>query len=148
MLHVADHLLDFGCIRKGSTDANETMNKMTKAGYSSTNEQIRRLAPRLLTARIKLLDEAIECPSRNSDTVLLARRRFMDAKPPQHTFSNTNESEVAQYDRQMNAKMKMIVSQASCFEHAESVALEVVPLTLLTALWKRVTLARFLFHFE
>ncbi|KAI0558010.1 hypothetical protein FGB62_243g015 [Gracilaria domingensis] len=51
MRHVLDHLVDYGCIRKGSTDINETQHKITKKGYRATNKHPGHLAKQLLSSR-------------------------------------------------------------------------------------------------
>ena len=54
MHHLFDHLVNFGCFRKGATDDNETMHKTTKKGYSCTNKKLVGIAPQLLSARVSL----------------------------------------------------------------------------------------------
>eukprot|EP00171_Calliarthron_tuberculosum_P004396 IDg4396t1 len=50
MRHAADHLLRFGCSRRGDTDQNETMHKTTKACYQATNKKMNQLTDQVLTA--------------------------------------------------------------------------------------------------
>lgn len=45
MRHVEDHLTNFGCLRKGATDDNETMHKSTKVAYHSSNHHLSEIAP-------------------------------------------------------------------------------------------------------
>ena len=75
MRHISDHYLDYGCFRKGSTDDNETLHKETKKAYRSTNKQLSKIAPQLLSARaiIESNKDDVDCsPSRSQ--LLLSRR--------------------------------------------------------------------------
>jgi len=54
MRHTKDHFLDYGCFRKGATDANETLHKATKKAYRSTNRHLSNVAPQLLSARTRI----------------------------------------------------------------------------------------------
>eukprot|EP00171_Calliarthron_tuberculosum_P022772 IDg22772t1 len=51
MRHIADHLLRFGCGRRGDTDRNETMHKDTKDCIDGTNRKLPQIAVQLLTMR-------------------------------------------------------------------------------------------------
>ena len=46
--HVTDHLYMYGCARRGDTDQNETLHKLTKSCYLATNKQLPTLAAQVL----------------------------------------------------------------------------------------------------
>lgn len=60
MRHTSDHFFDYGCIRKGSTDQNETLHKYTKKAYRSTNKHLTSIAPQLLKSRVVIEQERVE----------------------------------------------------------------------------------------
>lgn len=43
MRHVKDHILNFGCLRKGATDSNESIHKKTKLAYRAFNHHLAEL---------------------------------------------------------------------------------------------------------
>ena len=75
MRHISDHYLDYGCFRKGSTDDNETLQKETKKAYRSTNKQLSKIAPQLLSARaiIETNKDDVNCSHSRSQLLLSLR---------------------------------------------------------------------------
>eukprot|EP00171_Calliarthron_tuberculosum_P023381 IDg23381t1 len=51
MRHVGLHIRQFGCLRRGETDANETRHKTTKQCYTSTNKRFDQLSKQIITIR-------------------------------------------------------------------------------------------------
>ncbi|CDF37391.1 unnamed protein product [Chondrus crispus] len=75
MRHISDHYLDFGCFRKGATDGNETLHKATKLAYRSTNKQLSKIAPQLLSARAIIETKKHDAHGSQSRSQLLLTRR-------------------------------------------------------------------------
>lgn len=51
MRHVKDHIITYGCIRRGETDNNETLHRNTKASYPATNHKLRTIGEQLVKVR-------------------------------------------------------------------------------------------------
>ncbi|KAI0566558.1 hypothetical protein FGB62_7g37 [Gracilaria domingensis] len=66
MRHVKSHLLSFGCIRRGATDANERMHKATKKAYQSTNKHRTEITSQLLSSRSSAMQESKQIPINKS----------------------------------------------------------------------------------
>ncbi|KAI0557494.1 hypothetical protein FGB62_294g06 [Gracilaria domingensis] len=120
MFHISNHLFDYGCVRKGSTDANETLHKLTKAGYNATNKHLLNLAPQLLKARTKFVAQDEGRSHFAVKTLLLTRRekRVEGTVRRCHHESNVSGPQFSE-DKTLNSKMNQIVSATSNPEEAE-----------------------------
>lgn len=54
MRHIRDHIVSFGCIRRGYTDTNETMHKEVKTAYKCTNKRNHEIAFQLMKSTVPL----------------------------------------------------------------------------------------------
>lgn len=59
MRHVCNHFLFLGCLRRGSSEANEKLNKRVKENFNNTNKHIAHIAPQLLRAE----SDSLQAPS-------------------------------------------------------------------------------------
>lgn len=159
MRHVKDHIIDFGCLRKGSTDENEALHKTTKKAYASTNRHVLELAPQLLAARA-----AIECQRGDHESVvmgqiharlLLTRQTAVAATernvPPQTPAGDLHSAETAPsaslQPRPRNASfeaLRSMISSTESVEAAEAAVENVLHPSTNERIWRKTKSAKFL----
>ena len=73
MRHVGRQIENYGNMRIGFSDKNETLHKSTKAAFKATNKRRRSVTPQLLQARLKVEQDELGAPSLESTRILLTR---------------------------------------------------------------------------
>lgn len=145
MHHLHQYLVDFGCARKGSTDENEKLHKISKWAYRATNKHLVNLAPQLLSARALVVakeEEGQENIKKNltTNSIALAQlliTRHIPSQVDAHCketgeHHSTNEG---QRTRNIAEDMQRTIPKTSTVEHAEQAILSALQPTTNGPLW-------------
>ncbi|KAI0560730.1 hypothetical protein FGB62_102g013 [Gracilaria domingensis] len=151
MFYIANHLFDFGCIRKGSTDSNETMHKSTKESYSSTNRQRSALPAQLLSARENLDVEAHDVQRKLAKTSELITRntgRLLQSDRCGHETGSDENGESSQLTVHWHRQALRYISHVNSIHLAHKEISEAMNPITNVRVWNIVKSARFNARFD